>query len=50
MFYHIHESRKLLTKWENMIKYGRNRGQGDLKNLKLRSDVSNEILDLQVRI
>ena len=32
------------SKWENMIKSRENKGKRDLKNLKLRSDVSNEIL------
>jgi len=41
---------------KNIIKLGKNDkiwgkwGESDLKNLKLRSDVSNEILDLQVGV
>ena len=41
------ENLKILTKWENMIKQGENRGKRDLKNLKLRFDVSNKILSQQ---
>ena len=36
------ENQKILTKWKKNDKIG---GKSDLKNLKLRSDVSNEILD-----